>query len=48
MSMVFLLLQGLYQVKPPLPFIPGAEVSGEVLEAGRDVRTLSVGEQVST
>eukprot|EP00891_Asterochloris_glomerata_P006485 jgi/Astpho2/6485/e_gw1.00096.22.1_t len=39
-------VQGLYQVKPPLPFIPGAEVSGEVLEAGRDVRTLSVGEQV--
>src|SRR5215210_7003462 len=25
--------RGLYQFKPPLPFVPGAEVSGEVVSA---------------
>src|SRR5919197_6693161 len=25
--------QGLYQFKPPLPFVPGAEVAGEVITA---------------
>jgi NADPH:quinone reductase len=27
--------RGLYQVKPPLPFVPGAEVSGVVRTARR-------------
>jgi hypothetical protein len=39
-------LQGLYQEKPKLPFIPGSEVSGKVVEAGNDVRTLTVGDLV--
>lgn len=39
-------LQGLYQEKPKLPFIPGSEVSGKVVEAGNDVRTLKVGDTV--
>ena len=28
--------RGLYQLKPPLPFTPGAEVAGEVIAAGED------------
>jgi len=28
--------RGLYQFKPPLPFVPGAEVSGEVVSASPD------------
>lgn len=39
-------LQGLYQEKPKLPFIPGSEVSGKVVEIGSDVRTLTVGDTV--
>lgn len=39
--------QGKYQVKPKLPFIPGAEISGKVTEIGRDVRTVAVGDLVS-
>ena len=40
-------LQGQYQVKPKLPFIPGAEVSGKVIEVGKDVRTVKIGDTVS-
>lgn len=40
-------LQGLYQEKPKLPFVPGSEVSGRIIEIGSDVRTLSVGDTVS-
>jgi len=39
-------LQGLYQEKQSPPFIPGSEASGVVLEIGRDVRTVSVGDPV--
>lgn len=31
-----LFIQGLYQIKPPVPFIPGAEVAGVVAEVGAD------------
>ena len=31
-------IAGQYQVQPPLPFIPGSEAAGEVLEAGPDSR----------
>ena len=41
-----MLLQGLYQDRPKLPFVPGNEVSGVVIEVGRDVRTVSVGDAV--
>jgi len=29
-----LMVQGLYQVKTPLPFTPGVEVAGTIAEAG--------------
>lgn len=38
--------QGLYQERPKLPFVPGSECSGTVVEVGRDVRTLRVGDKV--
>ena len=38
---------GKYQVKPPLPFTPGLEVSGEILEIGPDVaRPFHIGQRV--
>lgn len=33
-------------MKPPLPFVPGAEVSGRVIEVGSDVRAVKVGDLV--
>src|SRR5258706_8676595 len=41
-----LMVQGLYQVKPPLPFSPGMELAGIVKEAGADVRGLAAGHRV--
>jgi NADPH2:quinone reductase len=41
-----LIVQGKYQVKPPFPFSPGAEVSGTVLEAGARVVGLAPGDRV--
>lgn len=41
-----LIIQGLYQVKPPLPFIPGMEIAGEVMELGEGVRHLKPGDRV--
>ena len=35
-----LVVQGLYQVKPPLPFTPGSEISGVIAEVGQDVKNL--------
>src|SRR5882762_7569363 len=39
-------VQGKYQVRPPLPFTPGAEVSGVVDAIGEGVSTVSVGDGV--
>src|SRR5689334_18412508 len=41
-----LLVQGLYQVKPPLPFSPGMELAGIVKEAGSAVRGFRTGDRV--
>jgi NADPH:quinone reductase len=41
-----LMIQGLYQVKPPLPFTPGFELSGTVAEAGAGVTAFSPGDRV--
>jgi NADPH:quinone reductase len=41
-----LLCRGLYQVRPPLPFTPGVEVCGEVLEVGDGVTGLEPGHRV--
>ena len=39
--------QGLYQVKPPLPYIPGMDVTGVIVQVGADVPThLTVGTRV--
>jgi NADPH:quinone reductase-like Zn-dependent oxidoreductase len=39
-------MQGQYQDKPKLPFIPGSEVSGTVLEVGSKVKHVKPGDQV--
>lgn len=41
-----LLVQGLYQMKPPFPFIPGNEVAGIISEIGEGVKHLKVGDRV--
>lgn len=41
-----LIVQGKYQVKPPLPFSPGAEVAGVIREAGSGVTDLAAGTRV--
>lgn len=41
-----LIVQGKYQTKPPLPFVPGSEVSGIIAAVGRDVTTLVPGDCV--
>ncbi|XP_033859404.3 quinone oxidoreductase-like protein 2 isoform X1 [Acipenser ruthenus] len=38
--------QGLYQEKPPLPFTPGMEFSGCVVETGSNVTTVQEGDRV--
>jgi len=44
----FLQAQGLYQIKPKLPYIPGMDVVGIVLEKGIDVShdSINVGDRV--
>ncbi|MCA9565490.1 MAG: NADPH:quinone oxidoreductase family protein, partial [Myxococcales bacterium] len=42
-----LIISGKYQVKPDLPFIPGLEVSGEIIEVGQQVSRLRVGQRVA-
>jgi NADPH:quinone reductase len=37
---------GEYNIKPKLPFVPGFEVAGEVLEVGPEVETLRKGDRV--
>lgn len=41
-----LMVQGKYQVKPPLPFSPGGEVAGVVCAVGPGVSRLQVGDRV--
>ncbi len=41
-----LLCRGEYQVSPELPFTPGVELCGEVVELGSDVSGVSVGDHV--
>ena len=43
-----LTVQNKYQVKPPLPFVPGSEFSGTVEALGTEVRGLKVGDRVAT
>ena len=41
-----LIIQGKYQLKPPLPFVPGFEVAGEITAIGSQVESHSVGDRV--
>lgn len=41
-----LMLQGKYQVKPPLPFVPGLEAAGVVRECGDGVTHVKPGDRV--
>lgn len=41
-----LIIEGKYQFKPSLPFSPGGEVSGTVIEVGEGVNHLKVGDAV--
>ena len=42
-----LIVQNKYQIKPPLPFVPGAEYAGVVEAVGEGVRHLKVGDAVA-
>lgn len=41
-----LMARGQYQVRPDLPFTPGVEICGEVLELGEGVQGFAVGDRV--
>src|SRR4051794_800932 len=41
-----LIVEGRYQVRPPLPYTPGSAVAGRVQAVGRDVARVSVGDPV--
>lgn len=41
-----LMVQGKYQVKPPLPFSPGGEIAGVVRAVGSEVTNVSPGDRV--
>lgn len=41
-----LMCEGKYQVKPPLPFVPGLEIAGEVMECAPGVEHVKAGDRV--
>lgn len=41
-----LMVQGLYQRKPPFPFVAGTDCAGTVIEVGSDVTTIKPGDRV--
>ena len=42
-----LLVQGLYQAKPPTPFVPGMELVGTISEMGEGVEGFKIGDRVA-
>jgi len=42
-----LMIEGRYQLKPPLPYIPGACGAGDVIAVGSEVTSVKVGDRVS-
>jgi NADPH2:quinone reductase len=42
-----LLVQGQYQLRPPLPFVPGMEIAGRVVAVGADVRSFRPGDRAA-
>ena len=41
-----LMIQGLYQFQPPLPFTPGGESAGIITEVGNGVENFKIGDKV--
>lgn len=41
-----LIIRGQYQLKPPMPFSPGVEIAGEIVEVGDQVSNVKVGDRV--
>jgi NADPH2:quinone reductase len=41
-----LIIAGKYQAKPPFPFSPGGELSGEIIACGDEVKRLAIGDKV--
>ena len=41
-------IQGKHQNKPPLPFVPGNEIAGEVVALGDGVADLKIGQRIAT
>lgn len=41
-----LFVQGKYQIKPPVPFVPGMEIVGRVTEVAPDVEGIALGQRV--
>lgn len=41
-----LMIQGLYQLKPPFPFSPGLEIAGDIIEVANDVPDLRMSQRV--
>ena len=41
-----LFVQGKYQVRPPLPFIPGTEIAGEIIELGSATTRFKKGDRI--
>jgi NADPH2:quinone reductase len=41
-----LMVRGLYQIKPPLPYNPGQDWAGQIMRVGRNVRNVMPGEHV--
>jgi len=41
-----LIVAGKYQAKPPFPFSPGGELSGEIIAIGEEVKRLAIGDKV--
>lgn len=42
----YLMTQGRYQFKPPMPFVPGLEAAGEVVATGAGVLNIKIGDAV--
>jgi len=43
-----LMVEGRYQIKPPLPYVPGGEIVGVVDAVGAEVRHLTTGDRIAT
>lgn len=41
-----LMIEGKYQIKPPVPYRPGSEVVGRITEVSSDVKNVGVGQRV--